>query len=208
MPVSRRAALIGASATLLLPSCAEADTALARTPSETEGPYYPVDTAIEHDADLTRLAGRTERALGQVIELAGRVLDTNGAPVAGARLELWQANAAGRYMHPRDRSAAPLDPNFQGYALLRTDAAGRFSIISVKPGAYRMGRDQRTPHLHWKIESGARRLTTQMYFPGEALNDSDTLMRRMRDARPLIAEPAAAQDADALGLAWTIVLPG
>ncbi|HET9231736.1 MAG TPA: hypothetical protein VFO00_10645, partial [Vitreimonas sp.] len=107
-----------------------------RTPTQVEGPFFPVDTAIERDADLTRLAGRSERALGQVIELAGRVIGTNGAPIGGARLELWQANAAGRYMHPRDTGAAPLDPNFQGYALLQTDVAGRFNVVSIKPGAY------------------------------------------------------------------------
>jgi protocatechuate 3,4-dioxygenase beta subunit len=206
MRLSRRTALVTAGA-LLLPGCARAQTALARTPAQTEGPFFPVDTAIERDADLTRLAGRSARALGQVIEVAGRVIDANGAPVSGARLELWQANAAGRYAHPRDTSAAPLDANFQGYALLETDAAGRFTIVSVKPGAYGDGRGRRTPHLHWKVVSGARRLTTQMYFPGEALNESDAILRRSGDAHALIAEAADAAEAGALGLAWTIVLP-
>ena len=207
MRLTRRSALGSVSAALLLPGCARAQTAVVRTPTQVEGPFFPVDTAIERDADLTRLAGRSERALGQVIELAGRVIDTNGAPIGGARLELWQANAAGRYMHPRDTGAAPLDPNFQGYALLQTDAAGRFNVVSIKPGAYGDGLGRRTPHLHWKIESGARRLTTQMYFPGEALNESDALMRRAADARVLIAETAAGQEAGAMALAWTIVLP-
>jgi protocatechuate 3,4-dioxygenase, beta subunit len=207
MRCTRRGAIGGASAALLLPGCARAQAALTRTPSQVEGPYYPVNTAIERDADLTRLARRDERALGQVIEVAGRVVDTNGAPVSGARLELWQANAAGRYAHPRDTTSAPLDANFQGYALLETDAAGRFRIVSIKPGAYGFGRGQRTPHLHWKVESGARRLTTQMYFPGEALNEGDGFLRRESDPRALIAETAAATEAGALGLAWTIVLP-
>jgi protocatechuate 3,4-dioxygenase, beta subunit len=207
MRFSRRSALACASAALLLPGCARAQTALARTPAQTEGPYYPVDRAIERDADLTRLAGRSARALGQVIEVAGRVVDTNGAAVGAARLELWQANAAGRYAHPRDSSSAPLDTNFQGYALLETDAAGRFSIVSIKPGAYGAGRGRRTPHLHWKVESGARRLTTQMYFPGEALNESDGILRSVGDARALIAQGSAANEPGALALSWTIVLP-
>lgn len=207
MRFTRRTAFGGASAVLLLPGCARAQTALTRTPPQVEGPYYPLDTTIERDADLTRLAGRDARALGQVIEVAGRVIDMNGSPVGGVRLELWQANAAGRYAHPRDTSSAPLDANFQGYALLQTDAAGRFSIVSVKPGAYGAGRGQRTPHLHWKVESGPRRLTTQMYFPGEALNESDGLLRRENDPRALIAETTPANEAGALGLAWTIVLP-
>jgi protocatechuate 3,4-dioxygenase, beta subunit len=205
MRLTRRLAL--ASAALLLPGCAKAQAALARTPSQTQGPFYPVDTSIERDADLTRLAGRGARALGQVIEVTGRVIDTTGAPVGGARLELWQANAAGRYAHPRDTSDAPLDANFQGYALVQTDAAGRFNIVSIKPGAYGVARGRRTPHLHWKVESGARRLTTQMYFPGEALNESDGILRNAGDARALIAQTATANEADAIGFAWTIVLP-
>lgn len=204
---TRRSALACASAALLLPGCARAQTAIARTPSQTEGPFYPVNTAIERDADLTRLAGRSARALGQVIEVAGRVVDTSGAPISGARLELWQANAAGRYAHPGDDSSAPLDANFQGYALLQTDAAGRFNVMSIQPGAYGAGRGRRTPHLHWKVESGVRQLTTQMYFPGEALNESDGILRRSSDSRALIAESAAANEAGALGYAWTIVLP-
>ena len=114
MQMTRRAAFAGAGA---LAACAAAEGTLPLTPRETEGPFYPVNTAIERDTDLTRLAGRSERASGQLIEVRGRLLDANGAPIAGAEVELWQANAVGRYAHPRDTSAAPLDPNFQGYAL-------------------------------------------------------------------------------------------
>jgi protocatechuate 3,4-dioxygenase beta subunit len=160
------------------------------------------------DVDLTRLAGHSERASGQVIEVRGRLVDAGGAPIANAQIELWQANAAGRYAHPRDTSAAALDPNFQGYALLRTGADGGFNLTSIKPGAYSTAGQMRTPHLHWKFAAGARRLTTQMYFPGEALNDSDMLIRRMRDPRALIAAAGGADEAGALGFDWTVVLPG
>jgi protocatechuate 3,4-dioxygenase beta subunit len=206
MTLTRRIVLAGAGAGVALAACARAEGAIAPTPSETQGPFFPVDTAIERDADLTRVAGRSGRASGQIIEVRGRVLDADGAPIAGAQIELWQANSAGRYAHPRDINPAPLDANFQGYALLRSGADGGFSIISVKPGAYGAGGQQRTPHLHWKFAAGARRLTTQMYFPGEALNDSDMLMRRMRDARALIARPSAAAEQDALGFDWDVVL--
>ncbi|MGQ0532348.1 MAG: dioxygenase family protein [Caulobacteraceae bacterium] len=207
MKMSRREILTRAGAGMLTAGCAAAETGLQATPPETEGPFFPVNTAVERDADLTRLAGRSARATGQVIEVRGRLLDSTGAPILGAEVELWQANAAGRYTHPRDTSSAPLDPNFQGYALLRTGADGGFSIISIKPGAYRTGGQLRTPHLHWKFANGARRLTTQMYFPGEALNENDMLIRRMGDARPLIAEAGAVAEAGALGFDWVVVLP-
>jgi protocatechuate 3,4-dioxygenase beta subunit len=206
MGLTRRAALAQLSAGALLPACAAAETALQPTPAQTEGPFYPVGAAVERDADLTRLAGRGQRAAGPIIEVRGRVLDARGAPVSGARLELWQANAAGRYNHPFDSGPAPLDSNFQGYAVLESGADGRFRIVSVKPGAYRTGRDQRAPHLHWKIASGARRLTTQMYFPGEGLNESDPIIRRTRNPRPLIARVDEAAEPGALGFAWEIVL--
>lgn len=208
MTMLRRAVLARAGAGILIAGCAAAEGGLRPTPPETEGPFFPADTAIERDADLTLVAGRPERAAGQVIEVRGRLLDASGAPIAGAEVELWQANAVGRYAHPRDTSSAPLDPNFQGYALLRTGSDGGFSIRSIKPGAYGMGGQMRTPHLHWKFASGARRLTTQMYFPGEASNERDMLIRRMgNDARALIAQAGDAEEADALGFDWVVVLP-
>jgi protocatechuate 3,4-dioxygenase beta subunit len=205
----RRAILLGA-ATLVV-GCAraqQAETAPTLTPPEMEGPFYPVDTHVERDVDLTRLTGRTERAAGQIIEVRGRVVDVNGQPVSGAQLELWQANAAGRYAHPEDPAVAPLDPNFQGYAVLQTGADGAFSFTSVKPGAYNSPVGVRTPHLHWRIGAGARRLSTQMYFPGEAQNETDGLMRAMGDpVRTLIAASAAAQEAGAQAFEWNVVLP-
>jgi len=206
----RRAVLLGAAG--LAAACADArqaETAQTPTPAEMAGPFFPVDTAIENDIDLTRLAGRSERAAGQVIEVRGRVVDARGAPITNARLELWQANAAGRYAHPEDPATQPLDPNFQGYALMQTGADGVFRFTTVKPGAYNSPVGIRTPHLHWKVAAGTRVLTTQMYFPGEAQNETDGLMRAMGDpARALIAASATAQEQGALGYAWTIVLAG
>lgn len=207
--LSRRGLVIGASAVVAV-ACTEKAGAAGVTPAETEGPFFPVDTRIENDADLTRLAGRSERAAGRVIEFLGRVLDANGKPIAGARIDLWQANAAGRYAHPGDAgNKAALDPNFQGYALLTSGADGGFRVMTIKPAGYNVPQiGVRTPHLHWKIAAGARRLTTQSYFPGEPQNETDGLMRAMGErSRALIARSGAASEPGALGFAWDVVLP-
>lgn len=211
MLISRRRTLTILSASALV-ACAERididQPAVTATPAETEGPFFPVDTNIERDADLTRLAGRSERALGTVIEMRGRLLDAGGQPISGARVELWQANAAGRYSHPGDAvNTQPLDPNFQGYALLQSDAAGRFSVTTIRPGGYgvpSIGR--RTPHFHWKFAAGQIQLTTQSYFPGEPQNETDPLMRAMGEpARLLIAREGVA-GAEGAGYDWDVVL--
>jgi protocatechuate 3,4-dioxygenase beta subunit len=201
--------LLSASAIAACAARVDADE-LTATPAEIEGPFYPVDTDIERDADLTRLAGRTERAAGQLMEMRGRVLGPDGRPASSVRVELWQANAAGRYAHPLDgANPAPLDPNFQGYAVVQTGADGRFSFTTIKPGGYLVdAQGPRTPHMHWRIEAGGRRLTTQSYFPNEPANDSDFVIRAMReDVRLLIARAGAAGAEGALGFDWDVVLP-
>ena len=90
---------------------------LKRTPGEILGPFYPVLRSVEKTADLTTVPGKPGRAAGQVIYVMGRVLNVQGQPVKGARIELWQANSHGRYVHPSDTNPAPLDPNFEGFAI-------------------------------------------------------------------------------------------
>jgi len=208
MIASRRLLLVAGAATLA--GCAsEGESAAGLTPAEIEGPFYPVSPPAESDADLTRLAGRSQRALGQIIEVGGRVLDRRGQPILGARVELWQCNAAGRYDHPGDRTTVALDPNFQSYADLRTGPDGRFRVTSVMPAAYwvpEMGQ-RRTPHIHFKVAGGDGPLTTQMYFPGEPMNETDFIIKEMKaDPRTLIAREAPAMETGARGFDWDIVL--
>ena len=138
------------------------------------GPFYPTGYAGEDDFDLTLLKGHRARALGDVIEVSGRVLDRLGNPVRGAKIELWQANAAGRYAHRNDRSAGPLDPNFQGVARLVTGASGEWRIRTIRPNFY----GPRTRHIHFDVFGRAHRLMAQMYFPEDAdRNATDALYR-------------------------------
>lgn len=151
------------------------------TPAQTEGPFFPKKDQADKDLDMTRVAGRSEPALGEVIELSGQVLDQTGAPVAGALVDVWQANAAGRYDHEADTNPAALDPNFQGWARLVTDAEGRYRIRTIKPGHYPVREGwSRPPHIHFKVACrGYSEITTQMYFAGDALNDVDLIWTRL-----------------------------
>ena len=107
------------------------------------------------------------------------MLDEAGEPVPGALVDIWQANAAGRYDHEDDPALAPLDPNFQGWGMVKTDDQGRYSFTTIKPGAYSVDAEwSRPPHIHFKISRrGYHELTTQMYFAGESLNDTDRLLQ-------------------------------
>lgn len=172
---SRRAFAAGAIAAAVSGRALGAPTLTAESPM---GPFYPLRRPGDADADLTRVAGRRGRASGQVIEVSGRVLDRFGKPVEGARIELWQANAAGRYDHANDPATAPLDPAFQGYAELVTGADGEWRITTVKPAAYGSPIGMRTPHIHFDIRGRTHRLPAQMYFADEAAaNAGDALFR-------------------------------
>jgi protocatechuate 3,4-dioxygenase, beta subunit len=212
MLITKRHALALLSVSTLAACAAQVDPDEAvLTPAETEGPFYPENTNAERDVDLTRLAGRTERAAGQVIQMRGRVLGPDGQPISGARVELWQANAGGRYAHSRDvGNPAPLDPNFQGYAVVQSGVDGGFSFTTIKPGGYMVdAQGPRAPHMHWKIAANGRSLTTQSYFPGEPANDTDFLIRAMRDeeAPRLIATAGPAGADGALGFDWDVIVP-
>jgi protocatechuate 3,4-dioxygenase, beta subunit len=144
---------------------------IRRTPTQVLGPFYPVVKPLDQDADLTLTTGKPGRAAGQVVEVLGRIMNREGKAVVGARVEIWQANTHGRYTHPSDRNPSPLDPNFEGFAVLRTDAEGRYRFKTIKPGAYPDDSGaMRAPHIHFEVLGSTNRLVTQMYFAGEALN--------------------------------------
>ena len=138
------------------------------TPAQTEGPFYPTRDQADKDIDLTQIQGHSERALGEVIEVSGTVLDEEGEAVGGALVDVWQANVHGRYDHEADPNPAPLDPNFQGWARFTTDAEGRYRFTTIRPGAYSVsGEWTRPPHIHFKVaRRGFHDLTTQMYCAG------------------------------------------
>lgn len=157
--------------------------ALTRTPAQTEGPFYPPGPHAESDVDLTLLEGHTELAAGDVILVRGRVTDLEGTPLANARVDIWQTNHWGRYMHPGDRNPAPLDPNFQGIGIAYTDADGYYGFRTIKPAPYSQssfsGSRMRARHIHFKVaHAAAGDLTTQMYFAGDPLLEDDGVMRR------------------------------
>jgi protocatechuate 3,4-dioxygenase, beta subunit len=199
----RRRLLIAGS--LLPVAVAVAGPACEVTPWQTKGPFFPESVAGESDQDLTRVAGRATRADGKVIVVHGRVLDGDCRPIAGAMIDLWQANALGRYAHSADRNPAPLDPNFQGSARFATDAEGRYRVRTIKPGAYaleyldgapRETAGFRTPHLHFRVmKRGYQELATQMYFPGEALNEADRVLARAAAGQRERLIPAACAQA-------------
>lgn len=151
------------------------------TPAQAEGPFYPVKDQPDKDLDLTRIAGHGKTAQGDVIVVEGRVSSESGEPLAGALVDVWQANKFGRYAHERDPNPAPLDPDFQGWGQVLTDAEGHYRFRTIKPGAYGALDDwTRPPHIHFKAaRRGYHELTTQMYFAGEPLNGRDRLLQAL-----------------------------
>jgi protocatechuate 3,4-dioxygenase beta subunit len=179
---SRRQFLRGSSlAGAAFAFTAAGQSTLKATPAHTEGPFYPVVGQDDKDSDLTMYHDSEVSASGQIITVNGLVLDDLNVPIANAVVDVWQANAAGRYAHERDSNPAPLDPNFQGWAIIKTDDEGRFQFKTVKPGAYPVSENwTRPPHIHFKVSRrGYRKITTQMYFDGEPLNDVDKLLNEL-----------------------------
>ena len=159
---------------------------LPHTLSERTGPVFGQDMVRESDRDLT--AQHAGEPLGERIVISGRLLDEGGKPVRGALIEVWQANAAGRYKHKMDQHHAPLDPNFSGFGRTLTDAEGRYKFISIKPGAYPWGNHAnawRPAHIHFSIFGAGllSRLVTQMYFPGDPLLAYDPIYNCIPDEK-------------------------
>jgi protocatechuate 3,4-dioxygenase, beta subunit len=163
---------------------------LLRTPDQILGPFYPVSRTAPETKDLAESPNRPGRATGELVRVEGQVLTLTGRPVAGARIEIWQANFQGKYRHPSDTTPVPIDPNFDGFAMLKTDRQGRYEFRTIKPGAYRTPHgDMRPPHIHFMVDFGADRLITQMYFAGEPGNATDRWLQAAPQPDLLIVSP-------------------
>lgn len=206
VPLRRRllAAATAAVAALLLPRTLTA--ALAPTPPQSRGPFYPDRLPLDTDNDLVRVEGRPGLARGEITDLTGRVLDADGRPVAGALVEIWQCDANGRYLHRLDQGERPRDADFQGYGRVVTGADGGYRFRTIKPVPY----PGRAPHIHFAVRAPGREpLVTQMYVRGAPENRRDWLLNAAGDARDrlIVAFDAAPDNPDAaLAARFDIVL--
>lgn len=146
--------------------------ALIATPRQTAGPFYPETLPLDDDNDLTEVAGRTGKATGIISDVSGRIVDINGRPLRDMRIEIWQCDANGRYRHPRENAARPLDENFQGHGFTTSNAKGQYRFRTIRPVPY----PGRTPHIHVAVfPAGEHPFITQLYIAGEERNASDFL---------------------------------
>jgi protocatechuate 3,4-dioxygenase, beta subunit len=189
---------------------------IPQTLSEITGPVYGHSDVKPEEADLTKQ--HAGEPLGERIIVKGRLLDEAGRPIPHSLVEIWQCNAAGRYIHKVDQHPAPLDPNFTGAGRCVTDEAGNYQFITIKPGAYPWGNHHnawRPAHIHFSLlgPSFLTRLVTQMYFPGDPLFPFDPIFNSVSDASAR-ERMICRFDMDttrpewALGYVWDIVLRG
>lgn len=191
---------------------------LDQSASELSAPVFGQGEISDVDHDLTRNSARDGEPLGERIIVAGRILDEDGRAVPNTLIELWQANAAGRYAHGVDNHAAPLDPNFLGTGRTMTDSDGRYQFLTVRPGAYpwkNHANAWRPAHIHFSVFGHAfvQRLVTQMYFPGDPLLLHDPIFNSIPDpaARQRLVSGFSLELTEpewALGFEFDIVLRG
>jgi protocatechuate 3,4-dioxygenase beta subunit len=185
---------------------------------EITGPLLGPERVGAHDHDLTVHGNGGGEPIGERIVVSGRVLDGDGRPIPHTLVEIWQANACGRYVHKVDQHDAPLDPNFTGAGRCLTDADGNYRFVTIKPGAYPWGNHEnawRPAHIHFSMvgRSFSQRLVTQMYFPGDPLFAFDPIFNSVRDEQAR-ERMVSRFDLDvtepnwALGYRWDIVLRG
>jgi protocatechuate 3,4-dioxygenase, beta subunit len=203
------AALVVAGA---LPTKLAVAQATSGTPGQILGPFYPVMRTMNETGDLTRVPGKSGRAEGQILDVTGTLRNGRGEPLRGAKIEVWQANALGRYAHPSDRNPAPLDPNFEGFGVVTTDHEGSYRFKTIKPAAYPIvGTNMIRPaHIHFDIMGRTDRIVTQMYFEGDPHNDKDRFLQSVARPERLIARsgplPADAE-AGSQAVVFDLVLP-
>jgi protocatechuate 3,4-dioxygenase beta subunit len=155
---------------------------LVKTPSQTEGPFYPNKLPLDTDNDLLVINENITPAVGEVTHLTGRILDAKGNPVKNAVVEIWQCDAHGVYLHTADsgQKQDKQDKNFQGFGRFVTGSTGEYYFRTIKPVPY----PGRTPHIHYKIKKGGKHLlTTQLYVKGHPGNEKDGIWRGVRDEK-------------------------
>lgn len=207
MPMSRRSALMSVASLAtapLTPHVFAQSASLSPTPRDAEGPFYPTEWRGEIDGDLLTVNGKRYDA-GASLLLLGRVLDSNGNPLADATVEIWQVDATGKYRHPRDDGDGPLKRGFQGFGRVASDSNGGYRFRTIKPVNY----GGRPAHIHFRvIAKGYRDLTTQMYFAGEN-EEKSGFGGFSRERARLTVKPSPISDANAgtaLAATFDIVL--
>lgn len=153
---------------------------LVSTPSQSAGPFYPLELPLDNDNDLTLVEGNAQRAKGEITDLTGKIVDINGKPLSNMRIEIWQCDYNGRYRHPYENGSKPIDPNFQGHGFTTTNAEGDYRFRTIKPVAY----PGRTPHIHVAVfPKGDRPFVTQLYVKDEAANQNDFLFTHIPEEK-------------------------
>lgn len=153
-----------------------AATELVLTPQQTEGPYYPTRLPLDTDNDLLVINDSITPAVGEIVQLNGRIRTPAGSPIPNAEVEIWQADNTGAYIHSGSEGYADRDRNFQGYGRFETDSTGQYLFRTIKPALY----EGRTRHIHIKVTApGQPTLTSQLYFEGEPANREDNIWSRM-----------------------------
>ena len=184
MDNSRRRLIKGAAGLVTTLAAHSLGASTLLTPRQMAGPFYPASLPLDDDNDLTRVSGQEQPASGEISDLHGRLLDRNGHPISGVRIEIWQCDANGRYRHPRDPGRTPIDPGFQGFGHTLSDADGHYRFRTIRPVPY----PGRTPHIHVAVRPpGEEPFVTQLYVAGEPRNADDFLFQRIpEDQRPLV----------------------
>jgi protocatechuate 3,4-dioxygenase beta subunit len=154
--------------------------ALMQTPPQTEGPFYPDKLPLDTDNDLIIVNNSLTPAVGTITHLSGRILDARGEPMRNALIEIWQVDSTAHYIHTRSAADGKRDTNFQGFGRFLTASTGDYYFRTIKPVVY----PGRTPHIHVKVKvKGKGALTTQCYVKGEPHNETDGVLREVRDPK-------------------------
>lgn len=154
--------------------------ALVKTPSQTEGPFYPDRLPLDTDNDLIVLNDGLTPAVGAITHLTGRILDSRGQPIRNAVVEIWQVDGHGAYLHAGSSNAEKRDKNFQGFGRFLTGSTGEYYFRTIKPVPY----PGRTPHIHYAVKmKGQEKFTTQCYVKGHPGNEKDGIWKSLKDSK-------------------------